>query len=46
MPVSAAVLPVIAGDDSVRSAGENLSRFFPRAAGDVNELPDDIDVES
>lgn len=32
--------------DAIRSAGEHLGRYFPRAAGDVNELPDEIDVES
>lgn len=32
--------------DAIRSAGEHLGRFFPRAEGDVNELPDEIDVES
>lgn len=32
--------------DAIRSAGENLGRYFPRSAGDVNELPDEIDVES
>ncbi len=32
--------------EAIRSAGEHLGRFFPRSAGDVNELPDEIDVES
>lgn len=32
--------------DAIRSAGENLGRYFPRSSGDVNELPDEIDVES
>ena len=32
--------------DAIRSAGEHLGRYFPRSAGDVNELPDEIDVES
>ena len=31
--------------DAVRMAGEHLATFFPRASDDVNELPDDIDVE-
>lgn len=32
--------------EAINSAGDNLGRFFPRAANDVNELPDEIDVES
>jgi len=32
--------------EAIRSAGEHLGRYFPRSAGDVNELPDEIDVES
>ncbi|HEX7421838.1 MAG TPA: TPM domain-containing protein [Thermoanaerobaculia bacterium] len=32
--------------EAIRGAGEHLGRFFPRSAGDVNELPDEIDVES
>jgi uncharacterized membrane protein len=32
--------------EAIRSAGEHLGRFFPRSAGDVNEQPDEIDVES
>ena len=32
--------------DAIRSAGEHLGRYFPSAAGNVNELPDEIDVES
>lgn len=32
--------------EAVRSAGENLGRFFPRTSDDVNELPNEIDVES
>ena len=32
--------------EAIRSAGEHLGRFFPRSAADVNELPDEIDVES
>ena len=30
--------------DAITAAGEKLKQFFPRAADDVNELPDDIDV--
>jgi uncharacterized membrane protein len=30
--------------DAIRTAGQQLAAYFPRAAGDVNELPDDIDV--
>ena len=30
--------------DAVRMTGEHLATFFPRAADDVNELPDDVDV--
>ena len=30
--------------DAVATAGDRLKEFFPRAEGDVNELPDDIDV--
>ena len=32
--------------EAIRSAGEHLGRYFPRSAGDVNELLDEIDVES
>lgn len=32
--------------DAIRSTGEHLGRYFPRSAGDINELPDEIDVES
>jgi uncharacterized membrane protein len=31
--------------DAIRMAGEHLARYFPRASDDVNELPDEIDVE-
>jgi uncharacterized membrane protein len=31
--------------DAITAAGEHLKTYFPRAADDVNELPDDIDVE-
>lgn len=30
--------------EALAAAGEQLAEFFPRAAGDVNELPDEIDV--
>ena len=32
--------------EAIGSTGAHLGRFFPRSAGDVNELPDEIDVES
>lgn len=32
--------------DAIRTAGENLGRYFPRAKDDVNELSNEIDVES
>lgn len=32
--------------DAIRSAGTHLSKFFPHKAGDVDELSDQIDVES
>jgi uncharacterized membrane protein len=32
--------------DAIESAGEHLAKYFPHQAGDVDELPDDIDVES
>lgn len=31
--------------DAITSAGEQLREYFPRAAGDVNELADTINVE-
>lgn len=31
--------------EAITAAGERLREFFPRAAGDVNELPDDIDTK-
>jgi uncharacterized membrane protein len=31
--------------EAIRAAGEHLQSFFPRSAGDVNELSDEIDVE-
>ena len=31
--------------EAIRAAGEHLKEYFPCAAGDVNELPDDISVE-
>ena len=31
-------------EEAVLAAGKQLGTFFPRAAGDVNELPDEIDV--
>ena len=30
--------------EAISAAGDHLRQFFPRAAGDVNELPDEIDV--
>lgn len=30
--------------EAIANAGERLAEFFPRATGDVNELPDDIDM--
>ncbi|HEY3054330.1 MAG TPA: TPM domain-containing protein [Thermoanaerobaculia bacterium] len=32
--------------EAIGSAGEHLGRFFPRAAEDVNELSNEIDIES
>ena len=32
--------------DAIHAAGENLGRYFPRATNDVNELTNDINVES
>ena len=32
--------------EAISSAGSHLGQFFPRAANDVNELPNEIDVES
>lgn len=32
--------------EAIKSAGSHLGQFFPRAASDVNELPNEIDVES
>src|SRR5437660_429067 len=31
--------------EAIRAAGEHLKAYFPRSAGDVNELSDEIDVE-
>jgi len=31
--------------DAIAAAGEHLQQYFPRDADDVNELPDEIDVE-
>ncbi len=31
--------------EAIGSAGEHLGRFFPRSAADVNELPNQIDVQ-
>lgn len=31
--------------EAIAASGERLRAFFPRAAGDVNELSDDIDVK-
>lgn len=30
--------------EAIGAAGEHLKAYFPRAGGDVNELPDEIDV--
>ena len=30
--------------EAIKAAGEHLKEYFPRATGDVNELPDQIDV--
>lgn len=32
--------------EAIHAAGEHLATYFPRAEGDVNELSDDINVES
>jgi uncharacterized membrane protein len=32
--------------DAIEAAGEHLAKYFPHKADDVDELPDDIDVES
>jgi len=34
---------IVAGIEAV---GEGLARYFPRRAGDINELPDDVDDQS
>ena len=31
--------------EAIRSAGEHLAQFFPHSADDVDELPDEIDVQ-
>jgi len=31
--------------EAISAAGDHLRQFFPRAAGDVNELPDEISTE-
>jgi uncharacterized membrane protein len=31
--------------EAIEAAGAHLGQYFPRAADDVNELPDEIDVE-
>jgi uncharacterized membrane protein len=31
--------------EAIRMAGEHLATFFPRAADDVNELPDDVSTD-
>jgi uncharacterized membrane protein len=31
--------------EAIEAAGAHLGEYFPRAADDVNELPDEIDVE-
>src|SRR5207244_12257867 len=30
--------------EAINAAGEHLKQYFPRVAGDVNELSDEIDV--
>ncbi|HSP13537.1 MAG TPA: TPM domain-containing protein [Thermoanaerobaculia bacterium] len=32
--------------EAIGSAGQHLGHYFPRSSSDVNELPDQIDVES
>ena len=32
--------------EAITAAGEKLKQFFPRSADDVDELPDEIDIES
>lgn len=32
--------------EAIHSAGEQLRQYFPRAEGDVNELANEIDIES
>ena len=32
--------------DAIRSAGEQLAHYFPRAEGDVNELTNEVNIES
>src|SRR5205085_10827087 len=32
--------------EAIRSAGEQLKGYFPRAADDRNELPNEIDISS
>ena len=32
--------------EAIRSAGEQLRAFFPRATTDINELPDDINIDA
>jgi uncharacterized membrane protein len=32
--------------EAIRSVGEHLGRYFPRAADDVDELSNEIDIES
>lgn len=31
--------------EAIKAAGEHLKSYFPRAAGDINELPNEIDIE-
>lgn len=31
--------------EAINAAGEHLKQYFPRAAGDVNELPDEITTD-
>lgn len=32
--------------EAIHSAGEQLRQYFPRAAGDIDELPNDINIDA